>query len=77
MHKHKVGNAVQFYARADAEPEAALITKVHGDAKNCVCLVAWCPHTKALHEHFNVPHISSDNLDAPYWACPDETDEVD
>jgi hypothetical protein len=79
MHKHKpkVGNAVQFYTDADADPQPALVTCAYGDARNCVCLVAWCSIKKAFFEHISIPHMASDNLDGPYWACPDETDEVD
>jgi hypothetical protein len=77
MPKPKIGNAVQFYARADAEPQAALVTKVYGDSGKSICFVAWCPDRKAFFEHVDVPHASNANLDGPFWIRPDETDEVD
>jgi hypothetical protein len=77
MHKHKVGNAVQFYADADAEPRAALIAIVHGDSKHCVDLIVWHPMTHGWKAHNGIPHAANANLDGPFWICPDETDEID
>jgi hypothetical protein len=68
---HQVGQPVQYVPDEDCadEPRAAQITKVHADER--VCLVYWCPESKAFKEAFNVAHFDVSNADTnePYFLC--------
>ena len=73
MHKHHVGDPIQFFASDGADPAPGQILRVHEDGHTC-CVVAYCTESKTYKEHYDIPHSEPVDDSGPFFICPSEED---